>query len=94
MAGRDGNIPLGYTNFPGGAPSIGALAAAAARVREGDTDSPVVRNAVNSLLGYNGGLMGLAGNTGSACKVGLSCCCSPQRGAAARLVISTCSGRG
>ncbi|MCD9046066.1 type II secretion system secretin GspD [Luteimonas sp. MHLX1A] len=66
VAGRDGNIPLGYTNFPGGAPSIGALAAAAARVREGDTDSPVVRNAVNSLLGYNGGLMGLAGNTGSA----------------------------
>ncbi|MFZ7095563.1 type II secretion system secretin GspD [Luteimonas dalianensis] len=66
VAGRDGNIPLGYTNFPGSAPGMGALAAGAAALRDGDTTSPAVDNALRSLLGYNGGLMGLAGETGSA----------------------------
>ena len=65
VAGRDGNVPLGYTNFPGGAPGVGELAAAAAAIREGDAGSPAVGNALGSLLGYNGGLMGLAGETGS-----------------------------
>lgn len=66
VAGRDGNIPLGYTNFPGNAPGVGELAAGAAAARDGDLDSPAVNNALRSLLGYNGGLMGLAGETGSA----------------------------
>ncbi|MGY0561423.1 type II secretion system secretin GspD [Luteimonas sp. A277] len=66
VAGRDGNIPLGYTNFPGSAPGVGELAAGAAAARAGDLDSSAVNNAVRSLLGYNGGLMGLAGETGSA----------------------------
>jgi len=66
VAGRDGNIPLGYTNFPGSAPGVGELAAGAAAARDGDVDSPAVNNALRSLLGYNGGLMGLAGETGSA----------------------------
>ncbi|AOH36409.2 type II secretion system secretin GspD [Luteimonas sp. JM171] len=66
VAGRDGNIPLGYTNFPGNAPGVGELAAGAAAARDGNLDSPAVNNALRSLLGYNGGLMGLAGETGSA----------------------------
>lgn len=67
VAGRDGNVPLGYTNFPGsGAPGAGELAAASGAIRGGDPDSPAVGNALRSLLGYNGGLMGLAGETGSA----------------------------
>ncbi|WP_407352258.1 type II secretion system secretin GspD [Luteimonas sp. R10] len=65
LAGKDGNIPLGMTNFPGSAPGIAELAAAASRVRDGDTTSPLVSNALRSLLDYNGGLSGLAGETGS-----------------------------
>lgn len=66
LAGKDGRIPLGLSNFPGGAPSIAELAAAAAQVRNGDTDSSLVRNAIRSLTDYNGGLAGLAGETSSA----------------------------
>nr|WP_052338422.1 type II secretion system secretin GspD [Luteimonas huabeiensis] len=66
IAGRDGRIPFGYTNFPGGAPGAGALAAAAQRIRDGDTSSSTVNQALRSLLDFNGGLGGIAGQTGSA----------------------------
>ncbi|NZA26606.1 type II secretion system secretin GspD [Luteimonas sp. SJ-92] len=65
LAGKDGNVPIGMSNFPGSAPGIAELAAAASRVRDGDTSSPLVSNALRSLLDYNGGLSGLAGETGS-----------------------------
>lgn len=64
VAGRDGSIPLGYTNFPGGAPGVVELGAAAAAVRDGDVDSPLVANALRSLTGFSGGMGGLFGRSG------------------------------
>lgn len=68
LAGKEGsNIPFAVTQYPAGnGVSILQLAGAAARVREGDTSSGLVDGAVRSLLGLNGGLLGLAGESSDA----------------------------
>ena len=65
VGGKEGsNIPFGSTGFPGtDRPGILELAAGAAAWRNGDRDGSAVANAARSLLQYNGGLAGLAGET-------------------------------
>ncbi|MGY0504010.1 type II secretion system secretin GspD [Luteimonas sp. e5] len=65
IGGKAGsNIPFGSTSFPGTQrPGILELAAGAAAWRDGDRDGSAVGSAARSLLQYNGGLAGLAGET-------------------------------
>jgi general secretion pathway protein D len=73
VAGREGsNVPFAATQYPGSNPGIVSLAGAAAAQRrrdQGDDDSvlDLARNvAVQSLLGLNGALAGLAGSNDNA----------------------------
>ncbi len=64
LGGKDGRVPLGTTQFGGTQrPGILELAAGAAAWREGQRDSSIVASAARSLLQYNGGLAGIAGET-------------------------------
>lgn len=68
LAGKQGsNIPFAVNQYRSGSGvGILELAGAATSVGEGTTDSPLVENAARALLGLNGGLFGLAGQTSNA----------------------------
>lgn len=64
LAGKDGNVPFGATNFPGDAPGLLPLGAAATVGRDAEEGSAAedLRNAaLQSLLGTAGGLLGIGG---------------------------------
>lgn len=65
IGGKEGsNIPFGTTAFPTpNRPGLLELAAGTAAYRQGDRDGSLVASAARSLLQYNGGLAGLAGET-------------------------------
>lgn len=71
LAGKDGNVPIGATQFSNGGPGIVSLAGGALANRsrnEGDDDSDGVidmarQAAAQSLLGLSGGLLGLGGES-------------------------------
>lgn len=64
LAGKDGNVPFGATNFPGDAPGLLPLAGAATVGRdaeEGSAAEDLHNAALQSLLGTAGGLLGIGG---------------------------------
>lgn len=64
LAGKDGNVPFAATNFPGDAPGLLPLAAAATVGRdaeEGSSADDLGTAALQSLLGTAGGLLGIGG---------------------------------
>lgn len=64
LAGKDGNVPFAATNFPGDAPGLLPLAAAATVGRdaeEGSSAEDLGTAALQSLLGTAGGLLGIGG---------------------------------
>ncbi len=65
LAGKDGNVPFAATNFPGDAPGLLPLGAAATVGRDAEPGSPAEdlgTAALQSLLGTAGGLLGIGGS--------------------------------
>lgn len=65
LAGKDGNVPFAATNFPGDAPGLLPLAAAATAGRdaeEGSAAADLGAAALQSLIGTAGGLLGIGGS--------------------------------
>lgn len=66
LAGRDGNVPFGVTNFPGSGPGILPLGAATTIGRDAEAGTPQANlrdAALGSLLGTAGGLLGIGGSS-------------------------------
>lgn len=69
LAGKNGNIPFGASNFPGNGPGILALAGAANTNPDAEpgSDAAILRQAaLQSLLGNPGGLLGFGGSSDDA----------------------------
>lgn len=69
LAGKNGNIPFGASNFPGDGPGILSLAAAAGTNPDPEPGSPEAAlraAALQSLLGNPGGVLGFGGSSDDA----------------------------
>ncbi len=69
LAGKNGNIPFGASNFPGDGPGILSLAGAAGTnpdAEPGSTEAVLRQAALQSLLGNPGGLLGFGGSSDDA----------------------------